>query len=433
MKGDLIVERRYRVTALTPVHVGTGETVPFRLGFFALERRGAVRVDFDLLFRAVSSDKMSDLLALLKKQDAWIGDIQETMNLQVGDIAADCYEGHRFRAGRNREGTAGTIRFLGEDRSLADVRLAARGRCTAAGDPRALPRVQLPPVIPASSLKGALRTCVLTGLAGDGNTLHAKGPWAEEFETSSFVRHPRKKSAKFAGQVEEDHYLRPGFRRQHGLRNVSGPNFDFLRTVRVRDVEFPYRALGLGRTFTQSPGGASKEPGRRFKEFVIGVECIRRGARGETTIAIDRGPRDGGCSRYQRDLGIEPAALDLDRLASLTQARARLAIEAELRRVERTFPLEEAVAPLKDLLAAVGDSPPKALVFPVGWGIGWLGMTGRLLNERKADNLARAYPLGRRSENFPFPKSRKWVQEGCDDPETAPLYPLGWIRMEPAG
>lgn len=78
---------------------------------------------------------------------------------------------------------------------------------------------------------------------------------------------------------------------------------------------------------------------------------------------------------------------------------------------------------LQDHIAALNDNEA---ILPMGWGIGWRGMTGALWEPDSYKNIRAKLKLAGKDNkyiNFPFPKSRKIAQmpDGC--------YPMGWVQL----
>ncbi|GBC81430.1 hypothetical protein HRbin10_00542 [bacterium HR10] len=216
------------------------------------------------------------------------------------------------------------------------------------------------------------------------------------------------------------------------------PNHDLLRALQVSDSRPVGRdrlAVGLVWTYTRR-GRRLVEKREQEEECKIFVEWLLP----ETALTFDLRTDDVlFTERAERELHFRgPKEQALRELARTCNAYARAVIG-----MERVFfeqydlrPIAEFYAELDTMLNALRDG---AFLLNIGWGGGWEVKTigdllRRVLSPEKFAELRRRYCLGedprthRIDVNAPFPHTRRIGYEGG-----APMYPLGWVRVEPGG
>ena len=68
-------------------------------------------------------------------------------------------------------------------------------------------------------------------------------------------------------------------------------------------------------------------------------------------------------------------------------------------------------------------------ILNLGAGIGWIGMTGDLIEDNKSADIRDALDLAPNHKNFPFPKTRRLVYDHLNNK----YIPPGWIKIAIAG
>lgn len=251
------------------------------------------------------------------------------------------------------------------------------------------------PLVPASAMRGLLRTAVL-------HSILSKEP----------ERLREGVAAAMEGRWRRDRAAEKLERRVLGVREE-----DPLRRLRVRE-----------------PAPVSNEDLRAYEVAVMGL--AGGPPRPKMTLfleAID--PRSG--ATFDFPVRIEPApprarsgpaeALLAGREPFLGALRA---FSAALLEAERRFYREAGARDLSAALEAVARRAEGRVAVPFGFGAGWRAKTmGLLLGPAELQRLAPLLSPGRsyyrRGPAVVFPKTRRWVLAGG-----RPSEPLGWAALE---
>jgi CRISPR-associated protein Csm5 len=214
------------------------------------------------------------------------------------------------------------------------------------------------------------------------------------------------------------------------------PNHDLLRALRVGDSRPAGRdrlAVGLVWTYTRR-GSQLVEKREEDGEYKTFVEWLVP----ETTLAFDLSTDDFlFTERADRELHFRGAKEQaLGQLAETCRAFARAVIAAERAffREHGLLPVADFYAELDALLDALAEG---AFLLNVGWGGGWeIKTVGDLvrhaLSREEFARLRAQYRLGENPKTHrfamegPFPHTRRIAYESG-----APMWPLGWVKVEP--
>lgn len=390
---------RYHCKVLTPLHVGTGQTLlPLEYlsdGFFAV-------VNQEALFRAAPevAENLTRQLAVLTPEE-----IQRRSLTQI--LPAPLRSRQDFYHYRCTLAPHVKVQLdRARERGQAEVRIAIK-----TPDER--------PYLPGTSLKGALRTAlVYTWIKGDANALAAlKGaPTREKWRT-----------------VE-------GLLRAGGSQDVTR---DVLRTLEVSDsTPLPVEnclAIAHEAVLSAAVRRSSNAPGdapAAWKGFPTFLETIQPEAGFEGRIVLrDRlllapaAARLGWAPRQRR--------LSLAEIVAAANLLAGDVIAWEQRYLARVTgsQVDTIRAFYRDLAERVQSATGNECYLCVGRGAGWHKSTvGLLLQQAEDFDFARFRRDGGTAErrgpgfdrtDFEFPKTRKFIMEGGGKP----LAPLGWVRL----
>jgi len=175
-------------------------------------------------------------------------------------------------------------------------------------------------------------------------------------------------------------------------------------------------------------------PPHKFAEktFAMGVEALLPASFGLCRIDLDVFLRNYFTPRYGFPEGQQ---FSIDLLFAAVKNRTRHLLESEIAFLQNKQGDHQAtlLAAAQRLLERHNQCDARTSLLPVGWGIGWRGMTGQLLEKDlygpNAKLLREKLKLSVKSLHYPFPKSRRVALT-----ETGPL-PLGWLeikQIEPA-
>jgi CRISPR type III-A-associated RAMP protein Csm5 len=390
-------QRRFKLVLLTPVHIGSGDTLS--RGVDILEDRGrdgkpqTFVVDVDSLLSLVTPAQADEITRRLSSQDRnLLPYLRSLANVKLERVCL-----HTLQRGF----------------PARDLRLHIRR-----GDGN--------PIIPGSSLKGTLRTLVLVGITvNSAGKLNGVGGKALDAARKSFSNPKRKPKPQWAAQPLETVVFRSPV-------DMGGPNIleqahgDLMRCLHTRDIAFSPKDLGISFLKVHSP---SRNDPRNLKPFTLAVEVLKTGATAETELTIDRQLLQG---QWAEKLNFAGRALTWEKLSqwSLEHALRLLKKEEERALKSNLSGLPEEFKKLQSRIQQAVEQK-KAVALRTGWGIGWEGTTGGVADGSYRKELIKAFgermtrhPPNLYDEKMPFPKSRKLVEAGG-------YGVMGWILLEP--
>jgi CRISPR-associated protein Csm5 len=259
------------------------------------------------------------------------------------------------------------------------------------------------PLIPGSSLKGALRTALA---------------WAALEKNPVALGEIGKSKVGAAREIEKRLFSKVGER--------SSPNFDLLRAFQVSDFK--------GRTSEQTPFEILNIRVAKTREFAspIEVEAIARDTKLDGRIVVD------DYTLSQSRLGFEERKYWLDELTQRVNAHSLSIINTMLPRFEKMThegtPL--VVERLKELMRYLQGMKPNQCILCIGWGGGWNSKTyGSRLREAKVlDNVVTNFRLSRgrspHQNGDPFPRTyRVAVNPIGNRGELQMAGVMGWVVL----
>ena len=439
---------------LSPVHIGTGRNLePFD---YIVDGRRYIRVRFDAVLERMTTEQATALAAWVSSQADRIGaqgrgsqdEIRREMQLLEfpgadaalrealrTDAALACYRGDR---GFNRN-------------------LQVREQIKDAGEI---------PLIPGSSLKGALRTALafvaLGDMAQDEREALGEALWQRLGN-----RGPRLKER--IGQVIEQTVFRCG--RKKGNRTDYGDvHYDLMRVVSVSDTYDARAELIVPQIYTFVEQRVREGSARLASQAPLVAEAHAPGNTFSMRLRIDGGllramarnrrPGEwiGFRRRVQRAFGPEVARMLRDRASDGRLEQAVVArIETAARRFAKAVVAAErsweqahghgSTRAIREFYNRLDDLIEKGQVpLRLGWGSHFMATTLLLaLKEdsgwrRVVEECFRRFGLGvppgrsrARGSGAPrqldldgFPRSRRLVAAG-----TRPVAPLGWVALAP--
>ena len=368
---------KYQLKTITPVHIGTGETLTQIDGFYDNGRWH--RIDIDAVLAAVPESELNRLtIAMGQRNFQWGGYLPT--NQSSARYALPCPEDPRETE----------IREMIKD-------------------------IFNRPMIPGSSIKGAIRTALLWDLIGDDNK-EAQNDLKEQLQ--------RRSNRSWAGQPIE--------------RGALGkdPNHDLMRVVQVSDTApVPIEALemGVAWTVTLNRDGElvqKREGNREYKTFAEQI-CAEQTL--DFSIKIDKS-LFRQCEKDELGYSDRQEQVLCEELAEACNFVAKGLADAEAGFFDAYY-LDEIVNFYDALLQRIEDLPDGAFVLPIGWGTGYRAKTvTELLTSDDDDlmNLRKHYRLGesrsRRGDYHPkFPKTRRVLYD-----RQRPKSPLGWVQITPS-
>ena len=376
---------KYQLKTITPVHIGTGETLSHIDGFYDSGRWH--RIDIDAVLAAIPESELNRLTVAMGGRD---------------------FQWQRY---------------------LPTNQSSSRYTLPCPEDPReteiheTIKHPSNRPMIPGSSIKGAIRTALLWGFMDDDNQEAQKAfEYSVNYLKGLLQRRPNR---SWAGQDIERHVL------------GKDPNHDLMRAVQVSDTApIPIEALEMGVAWTvtlnqQGELVQKREGGREYKNF---VEQIRAKQSSDFSIKIDkslfgqREKRELGYSDHQERVVCEELA-DVCNFVTVELAKD----EAEF---YDYYGLPELASFYESLSNQIENLRDGAFVLQIGWGTGYLPktVTGLLTGDDNdlMMNLRRHYRLGRSRSgrdyyDEEFPKTRRVLYD-----QQRPKSPFGWVQITPS-
>lgn len=269
------------------------------------------------------------------------------------------------------------------------------------------------PLIPGSSMKGALRTVIFRDCVKSTQlNIHAR------------LQNDSKDLGKKISKVVLG----------------ASPNKDLMRVLSVRDAALTTKHLDLYQCAILSVGqnqqalwktAGPKNAPNPSEATKITIEALRPGTRWNGTLSYDQ---------FLRNLPLAtsgfpsafPSRMDLP---TLLNTHARDFLNKELRFLTALSGLSETyITGLRYLLGRIDTLEPNTALLRVGWGGGWKAMTGDPYSENDLSEIRTkthsgrpSYRLGKYQGNQPFgifPKSRRMILRGSD-----PCWMPGWILI----
>lgn len=365
---------RLTVTTLTPLHIGTGNTL----------LRDFDYVTHDGKTWVISEDALADLLV----------DYEDDLaKMAAGRPASELLRPEDFHA------DSPLFRYVlpGEPRSQ---------------NPGSVLQEQIKdpwdrPYIPGSSLKGALRTALFYAGYGQRNLEFKVAPSNDRV------------NVKYAAQpLERDVFA-------NNVKSGEAPNHDLLRALQISDsVPDEQKRLQIVNVTVSKNGQPSGSP--------IELEAIPSDVSFEMSLTID-GYLLG--NQIRQKLGYLDDQMGwVQALPQIVNSwtQGRLSVESQTNRSSNWTKTFEQIKPVVDRF--VSDQTSNEFIIQLGWGGGWDSKTlGKHLTDNKAEfadlvNRYRMIRQGKFKVGDMYPKTRRAIVTR----KMQPISLLGWVwvRME---
>jgi CRISPR-associated protein Csm5 len=312
-----MTERIYRVTCLTPVHVGSGEELARDLDFIADGTRTFL-IDFDRLIERSGGGR--DVADLIARGNARLSDIIRDQRIPLEDVAR----------GNPIPGA------IAADKIRAAL-WSADGR----------------PYLPGSSFKGSIRTLLLTGFVS-GGVPHGPRTTAAALAFSEILR-PGVRERERQSRLDELFFR---------ARKLDDPKGDVLKRLCVSDCFFPPDRVEVR---------SSRAVGTT-RNTLTAVETIRSDSVGVLRVSID----DSTLLDVLEFPNGLPAFAEVARWSRTHAAHLLRGDLAYFRSQRNCSPL---VDRCDGILTKVSAADGETVFLRLGWGTGWRTMTGDLLTD----------------------------------------------------
>lgn len=275
------------------------------------------------------------------------------------------------------------------------------------------------PILPGSSLKGAIRTAFFNALVQANPSATRRIEVFKQVDEKQDSRTGQaRRIVKYNGVKLEKQYL------------GQDPNHDVFRLLRIGDAHFDETVCLLSETLNEK-GGRTFEMKDDVKQL---IECIPAGAEALCRMQIPselltrlRDPR----YRETADKIPHRDRIDWVKLIADINANTHRLINKELNRYQSQTLPDEANEYLDTLRMLMSNLKDNQCVIRVGFGTGYLNMTGGWAEEywrnvpdidfhKEMDDLAEGVRRNARYNAFDLPKSRKMALGGV---------PLGFLKL----
>ena len=384
------MKQKYQLQTLTPVHIGSGETLSHIDGCYTNGRW--YRIDLDKVLAHPSTD----------------------LNALTSEMARRGFQWERY------------LRQHGNDLSeLSAYSLLCPQSPEEVEIREAIKTVDNRSYIPGSTLKGAIRTALLGEILSESDNVYRES--LSRLETLIDQR-PRGNPSK----------EQPA-RRIESLAFGRDPNRDLLRALHVSDtmpLDSDSLEIGMAWTVTLNQNDRLVQKIDRGQEYKNFVQQIRNGQSLTFTLKIDE-----LLFREREKARLGFSALQEKTLHDIVEV-CRSATDALMQGEQNFFDyynLPE-IANVYDKLIGLNNKLPEgAFLLQIGWGTGYHANTVTSLftnDEESPENLQmdlrERFKLGEsRSQrgNYDereFPKTRRLLYRGQN-----PIAPLGWVKISP--
>jgi CRISPR-associated protein Csm5 len=356
--------QHFRITCLTPVHIGSGGEYVSGLDLISKDGKSFF-LDSDLVLQQLYAT----------------GQLPRDVDDLKGKVAA------LFRTAN----VADYALAQGSGRAPEGLRIRALIRA-GSGDP----------IMPGSSLKGALRTLLFAGRAGTGGPHTAmSADLASTFKQAAGSAQPR---GKFAAQALEQVLFRSQAKRHNG--DAKG---DLMRTCLVSDAMFPADSsviLLTGAIGTQN-------------DTLTGIEAFAAGSVAAAAMHLG--------DLYLKSKLFTESLPPWDQIAQWSREHAKFLLDGDLQYFtsgNAQNGCSGVIEMLQGLVSQIDRAPTDTIFLRLGWGTGWRTMTADLLQDspERRRLLPKSTALG--------PKTRKVIVAGAERNARA-IGVLGWISLEP--
>ena len=362
----------YKVTAeiLTPVHIGNGITLTKDCDFVEFDNSNVISViNENKVYDILGDERMNDWVRVIENKYG----LKELLQLSKQNLLPKDIDSRSIECDTTPVGN-----FI-----LEQIR-------TANGNY----------LLPGSSLKGAIRTAILTKMIHRDN------------EDDSWLQNNRNlvdKKGRFSGNSLIKHFF------------GENPNYDFLRLLRISDLEYLNCSIFKCNTINL-----------RSKDWVFKndvtqwIESIKPNQEAEFRISIFN---NEFLERYKHLIPKEKSKqLEINNLFEIINWHTERMLYNEIAfwEDENASIAEEYISELDNSYNRVSSLKPNECIIRVGFGGGWDFMTGawqeQHLTKDQFENLIKSLrkPFYFDEYGTIFPKTRKFTSNGI---------PLGFLKL----
>ena len=385
------MKQKYKLETITPIHIGSGETFNRIDGYY--DKNKWHRIDLDKVLAHPNVDINALTSEMSQRNFRW-SDYLSRHNMDAADLST-----YSLLCAQSPETT--------------DIREAIKS-------------VGNRPYIPGSSIKGAIRTALLSDLINNAENEKLYNDSSQHLNREiDKGAPPRRRTENPARKIEE-------------LAFGKDPNHDLLRTLQVSDTEpLESDALAIETAWTVTLNQNNQleqkiDGGREYKNFIEviqGVKTLTFTLKIDDLLFRDREKERLNFSKLQEKT--------LREMADVCRHETHLLMQDEKEFFDY-YNISE-IANLYDKFIALNKSlTDGTFMLQIGWGTGYPANTVTSSFTEGDDAtvhimaLRERYRLGasrsRRGhyDEREFPKTRRILYRGQN-----PFAPLGWVKISP--
>ena len=361
----------WKISLLTPLHIGNGSTLEAEVDFTGRNGRLEV-IDSEATFRQLL-DNPAALRELGREKFSWNSLVRQYKIKLVTSYTLDCRGSNRPQRIRS---------FIKDGFSR--------------------------PYLPGSSLKGSLRTAFLVKLAASSTMKPILGDNSKRADDRYLD--------KLAGGNPHNDFLR-GFHVSDSLGADISECGIMAREIKFFNLQTPTQAGWKHFSGRRTIDDYSKADG-------IHVETLEPGINLTASFSMEGFLSD---TQQRKNAGLPTfeQLQDLDGLYELVNNHALKTAQSELNFFRQYKTSGKAAAEFYEKLCKKIKemSPGNGFICRIAWGSGWKGMTGDWMCEDLAQEARKKFRLGK--TGMPYPKTRRLAL----DEHGVPCLPLGWIMV----
>ena len=383
---------KYELEVLSPVHIGSGETLsPIE---YWIKGNTLKIADADNFFKKFTSEDVSSL-----------SKSAEDRNFTLYEFAA-----------KRRLNLSPKYEMVSKCRPRGDIHLEVKG-------------VKNEVYIPGSSIKGAIRTAILYKWLKDGNSDKILG--SEEVEDIKTLY----QRMKIVHDRRERNYIKRNLNKKLGnfISNLerkafrgkeNDPKYDIFKYIQISDTSSrsPEESLELRLVQILEMDVRGRRVDwyrRRNREVQLYLECLKQGINFTGYIKPVKEPK------ALESLKLREEKLSIEYILGACRTFSRDLNEHEIE-FGKKYRINFLVSAINELKNEQEHSGEKEALMKLGWGSGFLSTTISMFVKEEDEELYKAIvSMAPRGYEDEFPKTRRIVFE-----DEEPRYPPGWVKIK---
>ncbi len=379
------MENKIKITTLTPVHIGSGNKYPMNIEvIYDGERLGVLSPE--KVVRKIGVDNILKWTSVIEKEENVWGFLQRFGVSDIDDVCKRSMDVYGSNISRKKD--------------LKELLMSARGY----------------PLLPGSSIKGAIRTAILSYLINKNDST-AKNVLYEYKKRIPSYKWNLRDFQKIESLIANLYF--------NGTDKTNA-NKDVLRFLQITDAEFNYETIATNVKILnlERNGWAFKHSGDQITE-AIGIDC-----QSEIRIKINDRLLKKNLEEYKLSKNIDTSYLfSFEKLFGIINAHTQKLIskeidlwEDEIEKSDITNNIMDAVSQYLEGLKKINEAfsgidKSTTCILRIGGNTGWDFITGAWIKNKTTllsdDEWWNLYKQLNKNRNVDiFPKTRKLDEDG---------------------